>query len=388
MDRSFVLRLSALVLCLVVLYALPGAACSIKKKSYGAPGSGGNKMFVVTTDYTSGSYATVDASTHAAASNIAAIDSDAVARVYNGLVWVINRTGENNITVVDPTQGYAVINQFTTNDPGGPASNPQDIEFVSLTKAYITRYEQNTILIVNPSNGAQLGTINLSSLLNPDPGTEPADTDGIVEMAGACIHNATLYVTVERLDRANYYTPVGHSYIAVIDTATDTLTGSIQLTYANPSGDLRYIPSLDRIATVCSGSFGVADGAIEMIDPTSNTDDGAMLLETSLNGDFDDFVVDSATQGYVLYNDFSYNLKVQRFNPTTLTPSGTDVVAVSGFNLSGLALTPDGKQLYVGDRTGVNPGIRIYDTTTSNDAEITTNPIPTGLPPFEIDYVP
>lgn len=376
----------AVAFLLAAVFAAGGAKCSLKAKS-GKGTPGGNRIFVVTTDYSSGAYSTVDVATQAAAKNIQTIHSDAVARTFGGLVYVVNRAGQSNITVINPDLGYAPVRQFSTNDLAGPDSNPQDIEFLTNVKAYVTRYDYNTVLIVNPASGTQLGTINLASMLDPDgAGGEPNDPDGKVEMSGACIRNGILYVTVQRLDRTAFYAPVGKSYVVRIDTATDTVLGSIELAYANPSGDLAYIAALDRLATVCSGSFGVADGALELIDPNSNVLDGTMLLESALTGDFNDFVVLSSTQAYVLYNDFSFNLKVQRFNPTSGTPAGTDVLAVSGFNLSGMCFNNDGSKLYLGDRTSANPGVRIYNT--AGDTEITTAPIDTGLPPFALVYVP
>lgn len=288
------MALAALVFAVLIA---SGAKCSLKTKKSGKSPPGGGRVFVVTTDYATGSYSTIDVATQTAAKNIQTIHSDAVVRVRGGLVYVINRAGQSNITIVDPNAGYAPILQYSANDTAGPDSNPQDIEFLSGSKAYITRYDMNTVLIVNPNSGAKLGTIDLSSMLNPDgAGPEPNDPDGKVEMSGACIRGATLYVTVQRLDRTNFYTPVGKSYVVIINTATDTVTGSIELAYTNPSGDLTYVPTLDRLATVCSGTFGAADGALELIDPNSNVLDGTMLLETALTGDFNDFVVLSATR--------------------------------------------------------------------------------------------
>ena len=41
-------------------------------------------------------------------------------------------------------------------------------------------------------------------------------------------------------------------------------------------------------------------------------------------------------------------------------------------------------ELFLSDRTAVNPGIRIYDSQTGS--QVTSNPIDTGLPPFDISF--
>ncbi|HTL52879.1 MAG TPA: hypothetical protein VL860_09920, partial [Planctomycetota bacterium] len=369
------------------LLATGGMKCALVHKQPGQAISGGDRMFVVTTDFSTGAYSTINVADRAATTNIQTIHSDAVARVFGGFVYVINRSGQSNITRVNPNNNYKVAGQWTTNDIAGPDSNPQDIEFLSATKAYVLRYALNTILIMNPSNGNHLGTIDLSSFVDPDgAGPEPTDPDGKVEMSAACLHNGTLYVCIQRLDYITTFAPVGKSYVVLINTATDAVTGSIPLDFANPASDLKYIPSLDRLAVACPNTFGTRDGAIQLIDPNSNVLDGTALLETAILGDINDFVIVNATKGYVLYNDASFNLKMQEFNPSTGVPAGADLFATTGFNISGLALTPAGDQLFVGDRTGANPGVRVFNTAT--DAQITGMPINTGLPPFDIQYVP
>jgi hypothetical protein len=52
--------------------------------------------------------------------------------------------------------------------------------------------------------------------------------------------------------------------------------------------------------------------------------------------------------------------------------------------LNDIEESPTGGELFVADRTLVNPGIRIFDVTTNT--QLTGSPISTGLPPFDIVF--
>jgi len=84
---------------------------------------------------------------------------------------------------------------------------------VSESKAYVTRYDATDMWIVDPSTGAHTGTISFAGLAD--------GADGIPEMDQMARIGNHLFVTVQRLDRFNFFTPTGTSYVAVIDIATD-----------------------------------------------------------------------------------------------------------------------------------------------------------------------
>jgi hypothetical protein len=129
------------------------------------PGDGGF-AFVVTTDFQSGSFATLPlGDPQSLQVNRGSIGSDAVARFHDGRVYVINRFGADNIQALDPEQDFATIYQCSV----GNGANPQDIAFASSNKAYVTRLELPTVAIVDPTVGADCagflhGEIDLSFL--------------------------------------------------------------------------------------------------------------------------------------------------------------------------------------------------------------------------------
>ncbi len=342
-----------------------------------------NMAFVVTNDFSTGSYSTVNLGTGKATldlpSTVGIIEADSVAVHHEGVIYIINRFGFDNVSVVDTFDLTKAARQFST----GNGTNPHDMVFATARKAYISLYGSNELLIVDPTATAGreiTGTIDLS------PYNDPSDTNGLVEASPMVIVEGILYVGLQRLDAD--WSVVRDSCLAVIDTATDSLvdvdpgTGEvidpIFLTGRNPIY-LRYDEVMDKILASEVGSyFDQTDGGIEVIDPFSMEAEGFLIDETEMGGDIGDFVVVNGTKGYVVSGGFASN-SIAIFDVATGTKTGT--VNVQSPYIASLAL--DGtNRLLVSDRTAQSPGVRIFDTTT--DMEVTAAPIFTGLPPFMI----
>src|SRR5262249_42116738 len=198
-SRFLLRRSIVLAACAAMLAAAPRARAAE------------SRAFVFATDFGTGKIA--DASfgpPRSATPNVASVSSDAVLRYYNGLLYVVNRSGADNIQVLDPASAFATVRQFSV----GNGSNPHDIAFASPTKAYVTRYDSADLWVVNPQTGAHTGTISLAGF---------ADADGIPEMVPMAVWAGRLFVSIERLDRNNFYAPVGGSLVAVIDPLSDTV---------------------------------------------------------------------------------------------------------------------------------------------------------------------
>ena len=90
-------------------------------------GAAETKGFVLTTDFSTGGLSVVDLATREVRVDVVQPpfpSSDARIRWHGGLIYVVNRTGSqssNNIQVIDPTQGYRTLRQFST----GSGSNPR-----------------------------------------------------------------------------------------------------------------------------------------------------------------------------------------------------------------------------------------------------------------------
>jgi hypothetical protein len=345
----------------------------------GPAGASGEFAFITTTDYVTGSCSTIDLDgSYTVTQNVASIHSDAVARYYQGYVYVVNRAGADNIQILDPDAGFSTVRQFTT----GNGSNPQDIAFASPTKMYVTRYESNTMWIMNPQTGAQTGSVDLSSF---------ADADGLCEMQFLFLYHGRLFVTIQRMDRDNFWAPSGTSYLAVIDVATDALidadpgtTGvqGITLANANPFSEIQLDPWSGHLYVACAGYWGLNDGGVELIDPVSLASAGTMFAESAALGDVLDAEIINNDIGYCLIQNASFHTDLIAFNPSTGAKIHT-VYSPGAWVLQDIERAPTG-ELFLADRTAVNPGLRVYDTATG--IQLTSNPIDVGLPPFDITF--
>ena len=92
------------------------------------------------------------------------IHSDARVRTFGSRVYVLNRLGQDNIIVLDTSDLSTPLTQFSTGD----GSNPHEIIVVNDEKAYVSVYERDYVLVVNPSTGDSLATIDLSSFSDAD----------------------------------------------------------------------------------------------------------------------------------------------------------------------------------------------------------------------------
>jgi len=342
--------------------------------------AGSDFLFVTTTDYTTGSSSVIDLAPPLTATlNVASIHSDAVARYYDGYIYVINRFGADNIQILDPNNAFATVRQFST----GNLSNPQDVAFTAPDKMYVSRNNSNTLWIGNPQTGAQTGSIDLSAF---------ADADGLCEMQYMFLVGDRLFVSIQRLDRnAPWWPPVGTSYIAVIDTGTDTLvdvdpgtpgTQAIELAYANPFNEIQLDPLSGYLYVSCVGLSGLLDGGVELIDTATMSLAGTMLSESAAAGDVLDVEIVDGQVGYAIIQNTSFNTDLIMFNPSAGTKTQT-VYSPGDYVLQDIDLGPTG-ELFLSDRTPLAPGIRVYDALSG--AEITSTPIDVGLPPFDITF--
>jgi hypothetical protein len=338
-------------------------------------------VFVVTSDYSvSGQVSTIDVMPPwSVDQNLASVHSDAVAREYEGSIYVVNRLYQDNIQVIDPAQGFATIRQFSV----GPGSNPQDIAFVSPTRAYVSRYEEATLYEVDPTTGAVTDVIDLSAL---------ADADGIPEMAQMAVSGDRLFVAVQRLDRDYYWLPIPPSYLAVIDTGTNELvdvdpvspgTQGIALAATNPSTEILQDPDTGVLYVGEAGEWGPLDGAIEAVDPEALTSLGLVSTEAQLGGEINDFalpvcgtahavlsVSDPSWEAFCVSFDWATGDKIQ------------EVWRPGGFSVTDIEVHDGARELFLCDRTYANPGVRVFDAI--DGQQLTPGPLDVGLPPHDL----
>jgi DNA-binding beta-propeller fold protein YncE len=340
-----------------------------------------NVAFVLTTDFATGSYSVVDLASRNTFNDIVlgGVHSDASARFFNGLVYVINRFGADNIQIIDPQQGFTTIAQESV----GNGSNPQDIAVVSSSKAYVSRLASAQLLIVDPITLAQIGTLDLSDL------TKPNDLDGVPELFRMLVHNGLVYLLLQHLDFSGGSIPTkaAPGEVVVIDPATDTITAVIALQGTNPNTDLQYSPDLDRILVGSAGDFLVPDGGIEAIDPATNTvDAGFVIDEAAIGGDITHFEIVSATKGFAIITDATFANLLVTFDPSSGQKLATVVGPLNVFMPHFAINRRQELYLAVNDVTTPTPGIQIIDTV--QDTPLTTEPLSVGqLPPFYVLFI-
>ena len=296
---------------------------------------------------------------------------------FGGRVYVVNRLDADNIQIIDPQQGYTTPANAQVSVGNG--SNPQDIAFVNATKAYVSRYGRTTpsLLILNPTTLATLGERDLRSLIKPN------DRDGTPEPAFMLINNGLLYVALQHLDElASLFPPIAPGEVAVIDPVTDNIVTVIQLPFTNPFSQLRFSPTFRRILVSCVGFFGVNDGGIVAIDPTTNTVDPTMrITEAALGGDITDFEIVSSTKAFAVVLDENFESALVTFNPSTGQRLTTTVLGPRGVSIRQIAINSrDELYVAVSDETTTTPGVRVFDTV--SDRDLIPGPLNVGqLPP-------
>ncbi len=316
--------------------------------------------FVLTTDFSTGSYSVVDLATRNTFNDIdlGGVHSDAIARFSNGLVYVVNSFGADNIQTIDPQEGYMTVAQESV----GNGTNPQDIAVVSATKAYVSRLGSDELLIMNPVTLVTMGTIDLSALTKAD------DTDGVPELFRMLVHEGLVYLLLQHTDNNTGFPPVKVSAgeLVVLDPDMDEVVHVIELNGTNPFTDLQFSPELNRILVSVVGDFagssGGNDGGIVAVDPVTQTvDPGFLIDEATIGGNITHFVVVSASKGFAVVLNGTESSLVS-FDPSSGQVLNT-LVPPSMVFLSYFAINRAG-ELYLAatDLTTPTPGVRIFDT--------------------------
>lgn len=297
----------------------------------------------------------------------------------------------NNDMTADLDWQYSVLGD-------GSSANPYSLTFRSASQAYVTRYDSADMWIVDPSvsgSGSadfRQGVIDLSAYAHAESGGTPRMND-------ALLVDDKLYVLMERLN--SNFTSVEQSYLAVIDTTTNTEidTGSVpdlngvELPVRN-AGNLSYHDGTIYVSGRGDSSFGASDAAKYTggIATVSTTDYSTDLLiddgdETSnLYGQFQRVEVVDADHGYFVGREGWGNDTLYHFSPSS-PASITAVSGLSGINIADIeALTLSDAEadytsvLYVGvqagsaEETGRIDVINVLDQTVFASFDLLFNP--------------
>ena len=346
-------------------------------------GSGSNRVGIVSSDLGPSGRFSVMHPEGVPVPFFTSIHSDAMARYFNGRVFIVNRLGRDGIQILDPQSAYLTVSEYST----GNASNPHDIVVTANGKGYISLYGRNNILVVHPESGAVIGSVSLAAYSDPD---------GYPEVSGLHAEGNRIFAAVQRLDRNDHIStwPPAAGYpslLVEIDAGSDTIVAAHAMPFSNPFSKLRRVdlfgqPHLLVACPSCLGYNFRIDGAVIAFNLATNSFT-TLYRETAAGGDILDVVIKNDSVGYasILFQDFSTT--IQRFNPTTGARTGDLFFAPNwGGYVAGMLLTDDGR-LYLGDSSYTEPGVSIYDTN-AGDLKMTPLPVPIGLRPTDLVYIP
>lgn len=290
-----------------------------------------------------------------------AISSDPVLRLVGDELFVVNRFGGNNVTILDRGT-FAVKEQIGT----GAGSNPQDVA-VHQNKLYIPALGTAGVVVATRGSTTTT-TIDLSAL----------DPDGLPDCVSAHVLGGEIYVACGLLEQ---FAPTGPGKLVVIDPATDTVRTTIDLATRNPFGLFEALPGGTQLV-LPSVDFGDGNaGCIERITAGA-TPTATCLVTNEVAGGY---TVSSAVQRLpsgndilwmvVTSNDFSRaDLRGYDITTSTMWP---DPVTPPAQLLNDVVVCPNG-ELVVADKTMASNGLRVLD---DGGRERTTAPLAIGLAP-------
>ncbi len=317
-------------------------------------------------DYSSGSFSIVELSSKNVEKNKGVIHSDAVARVYGDLIYVVNRMGADNITIINPQSDYSVVKQFSV----GSGSNPQDVVVVG-EKIFVSLQLSNTVPVYSNKTYEKIAEIDTSRY---------ADKDGFSEPGEMIFAENKLYITIMRLDKDNYYSPTDKSYIIVVNPSDYSIEKEIELGATNPFAGIVYDKENSRIFIGETGNFGSKDGRVELLDTKSDIISQQIIPESEWGGDLNRIGY-AKNKVFTVVSDENFNTVLKVFD--LISSKYNTVYSTTGFNIAGINIF-DESELYLCDRTKEKPGLRIFDVVTYNQK--TVDPIDTGLPPVGLTF--
>jgi hypothetical protein len=241
-------------------------------------------------------------------------------------------------------------------DTGFP-SFPQDYATVSAHKGYVSRLGNNRaagqqdfdqgsdLLVVDPSRLSITGSVDLRPALGAD------SAKNLPRPANVVIQGKRAFVLLENLG-ADTYTPSTASRLAVVDTDSDTLQGSLLLDGLQNCAGLAVSPGGRKIAVFCSalvdpsGASNVASSGIGIVDVSADPSLEQVVTADVLGPRPVGFYGDFATESVLLvttfgaFDDLNQPTAQDALLRVDLAKSRTDTVLESGgtpFTLGGVA---------------------------------------------------
>lgn len=325
------------------------------------------RAFVVAGDFMAGApgvsaeITTADLMKTAKAAPTGAISSDPIVRHFGDKLYVVNRFGANNVTVLNDDDYTLAYPQFAT----GASSNPQDVAVVG-AKLYVATLGGKGLLVLQDGQPNQ--EIDLSAL---DPDHEP-------NCMSVYAVGTDVYVACGILDSSFAAQTPGK--IAVVDTVTATMRTMVALSTKNPISLFEQLPGGDLVIGTNPDFADVTAGCIERVVPGATpTAPGCLVQNAAIGGYAAALAVQSLPAPLLWIASSSYPNGTLRGYDITTRDVWAEPVSGAGQTITDVAFCPDG-DVITADQTMATNGIRVF----TNAQERTTTTIAIGLKPASI----
>ncbi len=363
------------IVLIFFILLIAGACTDIPEPT--APVVKAEAMLVMTTsDFTTGFFSAISLTDLKVYKDIFPVHSDAVVKSTGGEIFVLNRYGADNLVKVSPWENFRPVYEVSL----GNKSNPQNIALVSPSLAYVSLHNRDYLSAIDPRNGKTVGTLSVSAW---------SDSDGYPEPSALFTDGTILYVTLQRLNRnsGGVWQPSGDSRLLAFDASNKSIMADYILPFENPVSSLRKHPVDNSLYVSAPANFGVnysLDGGVVLFNVSTSTFGASPLPEAAAGLEILNSIFVSKTLAFAIASDQIFQSYLIAFDPESGTVLHTLAVLTSSDGGYFADFAWDGSdKIFVADRSNNQPGIRIFSVTTF--AEITSNPLDTGLPPYSLD---
>jgi hypothetical protein len=305
-----------------------------------------------------------------------AAQGDPVIRQIGNELFVINRFGFNNITILN-ARTLELIKQVST----GASSNPQDVAVVG-DKLYVPTLGGKGVLVINRSNDDKT-EIDLATPLG--------DADGKPDCVSAYAVGNKVFVACSLQTN---FASVLDSKIAVIDAQTDTYVTSATTPYKNPFGFFQKMPDTSTltgdllIPLVDFGDFGqnippnLTARCVARVSTGAQLQVGCAIQNADLGGYPGNMSV--SADGKTLYLAVAESFSVGKLREWDLSTGmlAAEAVTPTSQLVVDVAACPNG-DVAITDGTTNMTGVRVYRGKT----ERTTAALSIGMPPVATGLV-
>ncbi len=292
------------------------------------------------------------------------VGDDPYLRLYNGMLYVINRSDGDNVTIIDAAS-LTYVNQIAT----GPGSNPQDVAVVG-DKLYVPALGTAGVVVLSQSAGTMTTTIDLNAATG--------ETDGKPDCVSAFTVGTDVYVACDIYDETTFV-PEGNGKIVVIDSTTDTVRTTITLNVPNPQNEFAQLPDGDLMiaAQEFTSATTESQGCIVRITPGTTPVATCQINNSDLNGLANHIALKPAPDPALWLAVASFDFSTGSLSSWNVVNAQlTNTISAASEMIKDVTACPDGTVI-AADGTTTAPGFRVFSGTT----ETTTMALPFGLPP-------